>query len=80
MGWQTVGEPKSRNARAARRKIFATCKTAKPLADPAKEEAKIAITLTNLLTNCKCNTSVNLQVISNKVNGTITRTTPAGTN
>ena len=78
-GWKTVGELKSRNARAARRKIFATRLIAKPLADPAREEAKIATMIATLLTNCKCEAPVNLQVTSNKINGTVTITTPAGT-
>lgn len=62
-GWKTVGEPKSRNARPARRKVFATRIMAKLLGDPAKDEANISVALTSILTHCKCNAPVNLQVI-----------------
>jgi len=74
-----VGEPKSRKARAAKRKLFATRTTVEPLGNPANDEANIAMVLLSMLTDCKCNVHVNLQVTSNKVNGTITITTPRGT-
>jgi len=78
-GWKIAGPPKPRGAKATKRKMFATRMTAKPLADPAKEEAKIALSLADTLTRCECKSPVNMQVASNKVNGTITITTPPGT-
>ena len=78
-GWKTVGTTKTRATKMAKHKLFATRDTATPLADPTKEEAKIALALADILTQCGCKAPVNLQVSSNKVNGTITITTPAGT-
>ena len=78
-GWKIAGAARTKNSSPTRRKMFATRSTAKPLADPFKEEAEIAIALANTLTGCACSAPVNLQVNFNKVNGTITVTTPAGT-
>jgi hypothetical protein len=63
----------------AKRKIFATRMEAKPLADPVREEAKIAVAVAATLTGCVCKAPTNLQVFSNKINGTITLTAPPGT-
>jgi len=63
----------------AKRKLLATRITAKPLADPAGEEAKISLAVATVLTGCECKAPTNLQVFSNKTNGTITLTAPSGT-
>ena len=59
--------------------MFATRSTAKPLTDAFKEKAQIITALADTLTGWACSVPVNLQVNSNKVNGTIAITTPAGT-
>jgi len=80
---QTKGKsdsPKPKQvANVARRKLFATRTTTKPLADPAREEARISLAVATVLTGCQCTAPTNLQVFSNKTNGTITLTAPAGT-
>ena len=78
-GWKTVRTTKTRATKMAKRKLFATRDTAAPLADPTKEEAKITLVLADILTQCGCKVPVNLQVSSNKVNGTITIMTTTGT-
>src|SRR5207237_6440325 len=62
----------------AKRKLFATRSAIMPLTDPAKEEALIAKAIATTLTKCECKAPTNLQVFSNKINGTITMTAPTG--
>ena len=62
----------------AKRKLFATRSAIMPLTDPAKEEALIAKAIATTLTKCECKAPTNLQVFSNKINGTITLTAPPG--
>jgi len=84
---QAISQPRGKNdspkpkqvVNVARRKLFATRTTAKPLADPAREEARISLAVATVLTGCECKAPTNLQVFSNKTNGTITLTAPAGT-
>jgi len=70
-----VGAKKSRSLRVARRKIFVTRALAKCLTGPIREEAKIPYPLVNKLKHCQCKAPVNLQVTSNKINGTISIST-----
>jgi len=79
---QVISQPKGKNdspkpkkvTKVAIRTLFATRITAKPLADPTREEARISLAVATVLTGCECKTSTNLQVFSNKTNGTITLT------
>ena len=71
---QDVGkteQPKVTDLSLAKCKIFATRKAAEPLTNPARDEAKISVILVAVLTGCECKASTNLQVFSNKTNGTI---------
>ena len=84
---QANEQPKGKNnsqkptqtSNVAKIKLFATRITAKPLADPAGEEAKISLAMATVLTGCECKAPTNRQVFSNKTNGTITLTVRSGT-
>ena len=84
---QAFNQPKGKSDRpkpkqvmnVARRKLFATRTTAKPLAVPAREEARISLAVPTVVMGCQCKAPTNLQVFSNQTNGTITLTTPAST-
>lgn len=72
------GREKTKSTNVARRKLFATRTVAKPLADTAGDEAKISLAVATVLNGCECKAPTNLQVFSNKTNGTITLTAPPG--
>ena len=77
--WKKVeGLKRQSTATIAKRKIFATRITAKPLSNPVIDEARISMALSKVLVSCVCKAPTNLQVSSNRLNGTITITTPPG--
>jgi len=84
---QAISQPKGKNDSSkpkqvrniARRKLFATRTTPKTLTDPTREEARISLAVATVLMGCECKAPTNLQVCSNKTNGTITLTAPTGT-
>ena len=84
---QAISQPKGRNdcpklkqvTNVARQELFATRITAKPIADGTREEPRISLAIATVLMGCECKAPTNLQVFSNKTNGTITLTAPTGT-
>ena len=63
----------------AKRRIYGTRITPKPLADSSKLEPKISIAITKVLQKCGCSVPTNLEIQINSINRTISLTTPSGT-
>ena len=67
----------TKNTMIAKRRIYPTRATPKPLAESMKLEPKISITITKELQKCGCSAPTNLLIQINLINGTISLTNPA---
>jgi len=70
--WMEVNNSHPKKERdMTKRKLFATRTTARPLKNPASDEARISVGIASVLVGCKHKEPTSRQVSSNRFNGTV---------